>query len=327
MSAHNNKLPMKRWACVVMIGLAWTLTVIGVAINIRNGQRLSLDVYGWFLQGIVIGALSVAPVAVMSWAGYQWAGRRYVSCVFGFIIAMPLVFFNWWSSNEFMGDQMLGHIRQQEDKLEANKELAEKLNDEILRSKRETEAKLLSAWLATKDGTEKARIKKELDSLRAETPELKAASPERSAGARASWLSKKLGWDRETIEGVTPALAPILMQIVEVFFSLMGFASWPRGGNSQSRSGQGEFNEFTGNRGPKLTRSQARSELLRMTHTGEVVGSNKEMANRWGVRESTASTWLSEFRREGLCLRERNGKSLTIRARINGNGGAPIGNA
>jgi hypothetical protein len=316
---------MKRWACVVMVGLAWTLTVIGVAINIRNGQRLSLDVYGWFLQGFVVGALSIAPVAVMSWAGYQWAGRRFAACIFGFIVALPLIFFNWWSSNEFMGDQMLGHYRAQEDRLKADEGLADLENNEVLRSRREAEKRLWDAWNDTKSVSEKARIKKELDELRGETPALRAATPERNVGARSSWLSKRLGWDRETIEGVTPTMAPILMQIVEVFFSLMGFASWPRGAVAAPPPPTGNQKETKRETTPPFTRAyekpEALKDALQLISGGSSLENQKALAKRWGRSKGTVSKWLKEFERRDLIVRTRTGYSKVLGpAKANGNG-------
>src|SRR5262249_26852333 len=94
---------------------------------------------------------------------------------------------------------MLGQIKAQEDNLTTRKQLSESVNAEKLRSKREAEARFLDAWTRTKDPAEKARIERQLE-LRAEMPELTApmADPKAAVGARASWLSKRLGWDKET---------------------------------------------------------------------------------------------------------------------------------
>jgi hypothetical protein len=46
--------------------------VANAVINIRNGQRLSVDDYGWLMHGFSVGILSVAPTAAMGFAGYRW---------------------------------------------------------------------------------------------------------------------------------------------------------------------------------------------------------------------------------------------------------------
>src|SRR5215471_4656517 len=226
--------------CVAMIGIGWALATICVFINIRNGVRLTTDNYGTFLNGALIADVSVAPIAATSFTGYHFRGGRWGKAIACLLVAVPLIIFNAWSSTEFVGDQMLGQIKAQEDNLTTRKQLSESVNAEKLRSKREAEARFLDAWTRTKDPAEKARIERQLEKLRAETPELTApmADPKATVGARASWLSKRLGWDKETIEGITPTVLPILVQIVEVFFSLMGFASWPSKSPAEANGNQ-----------------------------------------------------------------------------------------
>src|SRR5262252_7002508 len=72
----------KLLACLVLVGISWIMVVCNIIINIRNGQRLSIDDHGWLLNGAIVGTLSLAPTAAMGFAGYRWArGRRGLATV------------------------------------------------------------------------------------------------------------------------------------------------------------------------------------------------------------------------------------------------------
>ena len=65
----------KLLACVVLVGISWAMVVCNIIINIRNGQRLSIDDHGWLMNGVIVGTLSLAPTAAVGFAGYRW-GRQ-----------------------------------------------------------------------------------------------------------------------------------------------------------------------------------------------------------------------------------------------------------
>jgi hypothetical protein len=310
----NKSSTMAVAGCVAMIGIGWALATICVFINIRNGVRLTTDNYGSVLNGALVAGVSIAPIAATSFTGYHFRGGRWGKAITCLLVAVPLIIFNAWSSTEFVGDQMLGQIKAQEDNLSTKKQLSESINAEKLRSKREAEERFLDAWVRTKDPAEKARIEKQLEKLRAETPELTAPMADPKAGARASWLSKRLGWDRETIEGITPTVLPILVQIVEVFFSLMGFASWP-GKSAAETSGNQQ-------RLPATVRQLSRTEAEKARKTAQadleqLVAQNAEpcvteCAARWGVDKGTASKWISDFVRNAPMRKIQRGKRKIV---------------
>jgi hypothetical protein len=180
------------------------------------------------MNGVIVGTLSVAPTAAMGFAGYRWARGRKGLAMLAILVAVPLVIFNLWSASEYVGDQMLGRQQIQEQRFTADQHLAEISNAEVMRSKRDAEETLWRAWTATRDPAEKLRIERQLKELRAETPKLRAAIEAGPVGARATWISKHIGWSKEAIEGVTPMTVPVLMQMVELVFSFLGFSAWPR---------------------------------------------------------------------------------------------------
>ncbi len=298
MSAGPNKLQVPVAICVGLIAVAWAVAVINVVVNVRNGSRLSVDDSGMWLNGAVVGALSLGPALLASTSGYLWSGKRWGWATFAGLLAIPLVAFNLWNSSEFVGDQMLGRIKQHEDRVTAGKDIAEIQNQEALRSKREAEERLWRTYLTTKDPKEQARIKSELAEIRGVPLALTAPSFDSASaiGARSSWVAKRMGWDREIVEGITPLMVPILMQVVELFFSLLGFGLWPH-------PKQPEFPETF----LKLTRAEAKTHLLEMQQQGKHLGVT-EFARIWGVPGGTASRWVTEFAREGLTRQVQRGR-------------------
>jgi hypothetical protein len=95
----------KLFACLVLLGISWAMVVCNIIINIRNGQRLSIDDHGWLMNGLIVGTLSLAPTAAVGFAGYHWARRRKALGFFAILAATPLVAFNLWSASEYVGDQ------------------------------------------------------------------------------------------------------------------------------------------------------------------------------------------------------------------------------
>jgi hypothetical protein len=270
----------KPLACLVLVGISWAMVVCNIIINIRNGQRLSIDDHGWLMNGVIVGTLSLAPTAAVGFAGYRWKrGGRGLAA----LAAVPLVVFNLWSASEYVGDQMLGRQQLQEQRFTSDQQVAEMSNAEVIRSKREAEATLWKAWGTTKDSAEKGRIEKQIEKIRAETPKLRAALEAGTVGARATWISKHIGWSKEAIEGVTPMAVPALMQLVELVFSFLGFSAWPR---RQATDCPIEFNEFNPEFKAGFSLEDARRDLVQLRASSELDAmklSKAAFAQRWHV--------------------------------------------
>jgi hypothetical protein len=304
---------LKLLTCLVLVGISWAMVVCNIIISIRNGQRLSMDDHGWLMNGVIVGTLSLAPTAAVAFAGYHWARGRRALAFLAILAAAPLVAFNLWSASEYVGDQMLGRQQLQEQRFTSDQQLAEMSNAEVMRSKREAEATLWKGWAAARDPAERVRIEKQLKELRSETPALRAAMGAGTVGARASWLSRHSGWDKETIEGVTPMAIPVLMQMVELVFSFLGFSAWPR---KQPTGLPVEFNRIQ----REFSMDDARRDIVQLIASGELDGmrlSKADFAERWRVPKSTAWSWLQRFEKDGLIDSAATGmrNATTIRAR------------
>ncbi len=299
------------FGCVAMIAIAWGVAGVGIFINAKNGQRLSIDVEGSNLNWWVLFAVSIAPVAAMSWGGLMSRAGKPVVAGAWFGLAVLFVCFNVWMAGEYLGDQMLGRAEQARDQKSSNEKIANMTNEEILRSKRETEDKLLRALTATKDPIEKKRLEEQLKEVQQRPLAFIApmdGGP--SVGARASWLSKVVGWSKETVEGITPNVVPIVMAAVELFFSFAGFSQWPKPRNDNS----GEFTTIQ----RKFTKIEAGQDAVARATAGQPIQSGVEASRLWNVSEATACNWLRDFRKTGLIRRERNGTKLAIVRATNG---------
>src|SRR5215467_1189806 len=62
-STNEPRENTSRMVCLAMISISWAILIANVVVNVRNGQRLSIDDYGWFLNTLIIGMLSIAPTA------------------------------------------------------------------------------------------------------------------------------------------------------------------------------------------------------------------------------------------------------------------------
>ena len=283
----------KLFACLVLVGISWAMVVCNVIINIRNGQRLSIDDNGWLMNGVIVGTLSLAPTAAVGFAGFHWARGRRVLALVANLAAIPLVAFNLWSASEYVGDQMLGRQQLQEQRFTSDQQLAELSNAEVMRSKREADTSLWKAWSVTRDPAERTRIEKQLKQIRSETPALRAAIKASTVGARDGWFSRRLGWDQEAIAGVTPTAVPVLMQMVELVFSFLGFSAWAR---KQPTVPKIEFNRIQ----PEFSMDDARRDIRASGVLDGMRLSKADFATRWDVPKSTAWNWLQRFKREGL---------------------------
>ena len=148
-----------------------------------------------------------------------------------------------------------------------------------------------------------------------EPPQRVEAMEAGTVGARASWLSRRWGWDKDTIEAVTPMAVPVLMQMVELVFSFLGFSAWPR---KQPPEPPVEFNRIQ----PEFSVDDARRDIVQLRASGELDGmrlSKADFAKRWNVPRSTAWSWLQRFKSEGLIDTVATGmrNETAIRARVN----------
>jgi len=313
---HENT---SRMVCLAMISISWAILIANVVVNIRNGQRLSIDDYGWFLNTLIIGVLSIAPTVCLAFTGFGWRCGRRTLAVLAALGAIPLVFLNLWSAQEYVGDQMLG----KRDKVATEQQLAEESNAEVMRSKRDAEERLWKAWNGTRDSSERTSIMREINKVRAEAPNLKASSWAGALGARSDWLSHRLGWSKESMDGITPMMVPTLMQMVELLFSFLGFSMWPRKQVvDQSRMFGNVRAELQSEHRRKFTYDDAVRDIVQLSVAGELDSMKLSMAafaRRWGVPKTTAWEWLQKIQAHGVIksVPTGEGNATAIRA-VNG---------
>lgn len=288
MKQTAHKLQGLHLACAAMIAVAWAVAIVGIFVNAKNGQRLSLDTSSGNLNWYILLFLSLAPVTATSVAGMFGRSGSWGAGTAIFVMAVLLVGFNIWLAGEYLGDQMLGRVKQSHNQELSNKEMVNRTNDELIRSRRDAEQSLWRSHAAAKDPVEKKRLEEQLERLRNTPLSLVAPMDAPSVGARASWLSDRWGWSQDTIAGITPSAIPIAMAAVEVVFSLIGFAKWPRPITPELRGIP-----------TKLARARAKTDLIKMQGQG-IHFCVTEYASRWDAPRGTASRWIDEFQTEGI---------------------------
>jgi hypothetical protein len=305
--------------CLIAIGYA--VAAISVVINLRYGLRMTIDEDGW-IQGALMCALGISPAALASYSGATWQPQTRGRSAFAYFIGIGLVCVSVWNAWDFVGGQMLGKAQIAERKQAVDKDIAEITNTEILRSRRDAEEEMWRTYKVTKDPVERKRLEVRIEEMRKEPISLTAPLAVGDAtNARSNWLSKRLGWDRDAIQGVTPIVVPLFMAIIEITFPWLGFMGRrvppERGGKpSKSPANPRQFNK-----------EEARNHLKALVAVGKGFGSNKEAAEAWGIDQQLAHKWLKSFRSEGIIRRAQRGRTKAVLPpHINGNGRA-LGNA
>ena len=316
-----------RLGCICCIALGWIVAAVTVSINWRYGVRMA-DNDVWE-QGAILLALSLGPAAAASVAGAWWNGGNRRSAALMCVLGLVLISFSAWNTSGFMTDQTQGKIRRTERQATAAKDIAEIQNTLTMQERKEMRDNLWRTYTTAKTEKAKSDAMADIQALTGKPVELKAAGIEVATNSeRALLLAKWLGWDKETAQGITPSIGPILAAIVEIFFPLLGFAQWPKN----------EARDWWKDRPPrplgrseipaierKFTKDEARSDVLRMISAGASFNSNLEAADRWCVSASQASKWLSSFRREGIEFkRVQRGKTKAVVPRVATNGSGNV---
>ncbi len=298
-----------------LIAIGYAVAAISVVINARYGLRMTIDEDGW-IQGALMCALGVGPAALASYSGANWRPGSRGRSAFAYAIGICLVCISVWNAWDFMSGQMLGKAQIAERRLAVDKDIAEITNTETIRSRRDAEEEMWRTYKVTKDPVERKRLEVRIEEMRKEPLALTAPLAVGDAtNARSNWLSKRMGWDRDAIQGVTPVAVPVLMAIVEITFPWLGFmgrlAPPERGGKtSKSPLNPRQF-----------SKDEARNDVKARLASGKGFLSNKEAAEAWGQSPQLAHKWLKSFRAEGIVRRQQRGRTKAVLPpHINGNG-------
>jgi len=313
MSIERSHLAAKL-ACTAIVALAYFVAAITVIMNVRYGQKMSVDADGWWLNGGYMLAISIGPALLSTLAGATskrfWSGLLLVAAVAFSILSV-------WNALSFFGDQILGKAKLSEMQARNAKNIAEIQNDTTLQERADTRRMLMTTYVAAKSEQAKTLAMGELKGITDRPVALVAPSVEIAvADARTELAQKVLGWDRTVINGASVLGIPIVMALIELTFPLIGFKLWPAAAPQNDRAQLPSANAPLRETFRILSKAEARDDLLGMIARSEPLTHGQALARRWGVREGTASRWLSDFRREGLIERKQSGVRKIVLARV-----------
>ena len=329
----TNRLHIPKWVCAGAILLGAAALVVQGGIDIYQGTR---DLQAWsselFTQAwqmalptgftLVFAAFGGCLLQIRAWKS---AGLLY-ALVFGY---MAITITN---SMDFMADNTLATREAAKQKVVQAKDIAAIRNDLALQERKEAVENGWRTYYAARNQADKAAALASIQAITKDGPSLVAPDIEPlKVGSGGIW-SRWLGWRPEAVQEAKAVALPILIMIGKALGITLGFAFWPRGDGLPLPKREAQSKAMFGPNVAKFSRAEARSDIERLAHSGalnkmDITGA--DFARRWGVSKPTASTWLSDFRKEGIILRQRVGERnrLAVRAGTNGHANGSNGHA
>jgi len=304
-----------RLACLALIALGYFVAAISVYINIKNGQRLSIDDDGYYSQGGLLFAIAVAPVILSSVAANITARGWWRVLQAGMLAAaIILMALSCWQSFSFMSDQTLGKVKLSEMKAKNAKDIAELENQTAIQERKELREMAMRTYLQAKSKEGKEQSLADIERITGKPLALVAPSVEIAvADARAALAQKVLGWDKDSVHGLSVALVALVAAFIEVGGPWVGFTLWPlrqqehHGEESKHRPHaqrlRETFRKPSRKKGKEL-KEKAKNDILTETEPLH----QEAWAKRWGVSTGTASKWLKEWRKDGTLNHKRSGR-------------------
>jgi len=304
-----------RLACLALIALGYFVAAISVYINIKNGQRLSIDDDGYYSQGGLLFAIATAPVLLSSVAANITATGWWRALQGGMLAtAVFLMALSGWQSFSFMSDQTLGKVKLSEMKAKSAKDIAELENQTAIQERKELREMAMRTYLQAKSKEGKEQSLADIERITGKPLSLVAPSVEIAvADARAAMAQKLLGWDKDSVHGLSVALVALVAAFIEVGGPWAGFILWPsRQQGHHSKGSQNRpyaqrlsetFRKPSKKKG-KDVKEKAKKDILTETEPLH----QEAWAKRWGVSTGMASKWLKEWRKDGTLKHKRYGR-------------------
>lgn len=297
----TNRMEMPKLACGAVVLTGYAAAFISVSINARYGQRMSVDLDGYWLQGALLLVLSLGPAILTSYSGFAWRAGTYVKAIGAFVFASCLMMFSAWNANDFVTDQMVGKILTTESQQGESKTQAETRNNLTLEERKELRESLRRKYDTARTKEERDDALSKLEALTNRPIELQASGPIVVPNARSNALKKWFGADKETTQSIAPLGAALFMVAVELLCPFLGFSGWPvprsEGGGSLTpdKDRRAPRSKPLTPLKPKTSKQAAYEELKVLLAGGRKVESQASLARKWGVSEPTVHLWLAEW--------------------------------
>ena len=319
-----------KFLCISAIVLGCIGLSVQCVIDIFQGVNSSMDWPTWLTQAWQMALPTGYKQVFAGICGAMLKWERPKSAAALFLLVGVFMVLTASNSMDFLSDQTVARTQAQLSRATAAKDITAIQNETILKERAEKTETLWRTYVVAKSPADKDRVLKEIKEATADPIALQAPDVQVVAVGVGGTIHKYLSWVRpEAVQEVRAVVLPISVMLGSILGITLGVAGYPKKTAETWKATQPArqvADAFPANV-QKLSKAEARTDLISMTAHGAHVGSGRELSQRWGVNEGTVSKWLGDFAREGIIKRQPNGQrrgvvGATIH-HISGNGRLP----
>jgi hypothetical protein len=328
MSIHHEQralIRVPKWVCILCIVLGSSALVIQAGIDAYQAVNPQMDWPTWFLQVWQMALPTGFTMAFAAIGGCLLFARRWFTALALYLLVGCYMAYTASNSVDFMANVTVEQTRAQLTRQSDIRDISKRQQDLAAEERKQATESLWRTYSTAKSSADRDKALVEIKEITAKPLSLQAAEVHVVQTGGGGIANKWFGWSPEIIQEAKAVVFPILVMIGKALAVTLGFALWPQSAERwrKQHPKSSEFPETY----RKLTKDDARSDILKAAQVGALIESNNVLAERWGVTKSCASKWLSDFRREGLVKRVGHGKLIATQPpasaqvfAINGNG-------
>ena len=309
-----------RWVCVLAIALGSAGLIIQAAVDVYQGVNTSMDWPTWLLQAWQMSLPTGFTMAFAAIGGCLLYARRWVVAACLYVLVGCYMAVTASNGMDFVANQTVARTQAELTKQADITSIIALQNETAVQERQTMTQNLWRTYEVARSQPEKDKALVKIQEITRAPVALVQADVQVIQSGSGGILNRWLGWDRVSIQETKALAFPVLVMIGKALGVTLGFAFWPpstaaadRWRSQLPKSGKFPIGMETER---KLTKDDARKDIMRSAEVGANIDSGRELAARWGVTESCASKWLADFRREGLIKRERRGKFMAVRATV-----------
>jgi MFS family permease len=322
MENRKTRFELAKSLCVLAVLVGVAAAAIQLAIDIRQGVTADMTDHERLIQIGQMSLITVFVVILGAIAG-TWVSNghwKWAACLYA--VASVCMAVTASNGMDFLANKTVARTQAQIKKATAERDITDIKNKLTLDERKEKQENLWRTYLSAR-GSEKDKVLSEIKAATQEAVDLKSDVDVVQLGVGGS-ISYHFGWRPEAIQEARAIAIPIVTMVLKALLISIGFGCWPNTAAKQwetsppTRLAVAHFQESP----QKLSKDDARKDIISMIHAGASIRSGRELSERWGVGEGTVSKWLGDFRREGLIKRQPNGNARGVIAapHVNGNG-------
>jgi ribosomal protein S25 len=326
---HEQRAPIRvpKWVCILAIALGSIGLVVQAVIDAFQAVHPTMDWPTWLLQVWQMSLPTGFTMAFAAIGGCLLFARRWFVALILYALVGCYMAYTASNSIDFVANQTVSHTRAAMARQADIKDITRLQNETATKERREATENLWRTYNAAKT-SEKGQVLLKIEEITSKPLDLQQSQVHVVHSGGGGIANKWLGWSPDTVQEAKAVAFPILVMIGKALGITLGFALWPPSADRWKKQLPKSSNLPRGSEiERKLSKDEARDDIIKAALAGARIESNRELADRWGVSEGCACKWLSDFRREGIIKRERRGRFMAVTApanviALNGNGRA-----